>query len=219
MGNIKKNLALAVVAFALGNLGWLVLIYTPKQAQLRELHAKINDLSLRVAGLVAQDRQIADVEAEIDSTQKKIAHLEQRIYHKGQLRDMIRIIEQRGTLYGLRCSSIMPDYDALLRVDAKLREELGPLVILPVEFTLQGDFIDFGRFVESVDTLPFLFSISKLNVEATAESYPQVMVRMEGVLYLTESPLLPTPQGESQSRKVSGLPATRASEGTTLAKA
>lgn len=197
MENLRKNLLITLTAFVVGTVAWFALIYRPKHAELQLLSTKIKDLSLQVEGLLAQDRQIAGVQAEIDSTRQKIIDLETRIYPKAQLLYIIKSIEQRSQWYGLHFSAIMPDYDALLRLDVQQREQLGPLVNLPVEFTVQGNFMNFGRFVESVGTLPFLFSITKLNVEVTAESYPQVIARMEGVLYLTESPVTLTPKGRS----------------------
>jgi Tfp pilus assembly protein PilO len=187
MQRLKKNLATAVVVFVLGAVAWFVVIYKPKREEVLALAGKIKELTLQVEGLLAQDHQISITESEIDSLKRTITDLEIRIYQKERFPEMAKLIEERGKEYGLHFSTIAPDYDALLRLDAGQRDELGPLVILPVTFAVQGDFIRFGRFTESLHALPFLFSISQLHVEATAESYPEVKANMDGVLFLTET--------------------------------
>jgi len=193
MQNLKRNLLIAASIFLGGTFAWFGIVYWPKHAEVGQLRGKIGQSTLLVEGLLAQDQQIAGLQSQIDSTRQAIVNLEQRIYPKAAFPEMANIIEQRGKLYGLHFSAIAPDYDALLRLDMAQRQEYGPLVVLPVEFTVQGNFIDLGRFTESLGSLPFLFSITKLDVEATAESYPQVLARMQGVLYLTEAPVKETP--------------------------
>lgn len=187
MENLKKNLSIAVAIFIIVTIAWFALIYKPKRSEVVELADKIKELSFQVEGLLAQDRQIKNIEAEIDSIRRTTTNLEMRIFQKERFPEMARLIEDRGTDYGLHFSTIAPDYDALLRLDAEKRDELGALVVLPVTFAVQGDFIRLGRFIESLEKLPFLFSISQLHVEATAESYPEVIVNMDGVLFLTEA--------------------------------
>jgi Tfp pilus assembly protein PilO len=187
MEHLKKNLTVAMAIFLILTIAWFALIYKPKRSEVVKLAKKIKELSFQVEGLLAQDRQITDIEAEIDSIRRTTTNLEMRIYQKERFPEMAQLIEERGRQYGLNFSTIAPDYDALLRLDAEKRDELGPLVILPVAFAVQGEFLRFGRFIESLDRLPFLFSISQVHIEATAESYPEIVANMDGVLFLTEA--------------------------------
>jgi Tfp pilus assembly protein PilO len=186
-----KDLLIAAAIFLSGSIAWFAFIYHPKHLEVSDLRSRIKDLAFQVQGLVAQDQQITVVEAAIDSLQRTIVNLEERIYPKDQFPKMAKIIEARGKQYDLHFSTIAPDYDALLRLDEEQRKEFGPLVILPVEFTVQGEYIKFGRFTASLGSLPFHFSITGLHAEATRESYPQIVARLQGVLYLTEAPNTP----------------------------
>jgi Tfp pilus assembly protein PilO len=189
MKKITKNLLVTGAVILSATAVWFLFIYKPRVSHLQKVEQEIKMFAHELKSVVAQESQIAGMKKQIAVTQEKIVAWEQRIYSKDRLPQILSDLENRGRGYGLKFSSIMPDYDALLSVDAEMRQSLGPLIILPVELQIQGAYKDFGRFVESFDDLPFAFSVRRAHIEITPESYPDLVMRLEGVVFLTEAPI------------------------------
>ncbi len=87
-----------------------------------------------------------------------------------------------GTSQRVDFSAMYPRYDELLQ--SGFQENESPLILLPIEMAFNGQFRHVGRFIESLDKQAFLFSISRLEMVISPESYPDIAVVVRGNLYL-----------------------------------
>jgi Tfp pilus assembly protein PilO len=141
----------------------------------------------RIKSLTVSEEELKALEQQIKGIQGEISQIERRIYPKTQLPQIARQIRQRGRIYNLHFRAMIPSYEALLPMgEVQTEEGQSPLIKLPMEFRLEGRYLNFGRFVEKADQYPFIFNLTDVDINFNKDIYPRLDIRMLGYLYLHE---------------------------------
>ncbi|MFQ5706414.1 MAG: type 4a pilus biogenesis protein PilO [bacterium] len=186
MAESKRVLIFAVVLLVVVSLGWYFVFYQPKASSIITLKEDSQRLLLKLKSLQVTDKRIATLENQIEKLQDQIDQHRTKIWPKSDMPRMVKQIEKQGRVFGLKFQSVIPEYDALMSLpDASRRK--GDLLELTVHFKLQGSYKNFGRFVESLQKLPFVISLGEMSMVFNKELYPELEIMLDAVLYLRES--------------------------------
>lgn len=160
---------------------WYAWWIRPQQVRLDTAEEQIRAMLRRAEAATVEKTRLDNLRLEIVRLDSSVKQLESRLYERPQLPNILRRIAALGERYGLKFSAIYPKYDELLQ---EMSSEGTPLMVLPVEIQADGEYVRFGRFVEQLDKQDFLFSIERMDLSLTRDSYPLIRVTMQGNLFL-----------------------------------
>jgi len=182
-----NKLALLGGAVAVGGLVWFFGLYRPLEIKRAKIEAQIRNLMQKLQGATVSEKDLKSLEARRDQLRLEVADIEKRVWPKTLLPRIAEKIEERGRSYGLRFISITPSYEDLLRLgEVEADGKKSPLIKLPVQFEMEGDYKSFGRFVDQVAQFPFVFTVGDFRLSRDPESYPRLKISMKGYLFLRE---------------------------------
>ncbi|MFQ5751340.1 MAG: type 4a pilus biogenesis protein PilO, partial [bacterium] len=119
----------------------------------------------------------------IEKMQDEIREKQKKIIPKDDLALIVQEIQRKGRTFGLKFDTVIPDYETLMN-DPGTEKESEEVLKLTVHMKLQGFYKSFGRFVESLNSLPFYLSIGELTLVYNEKIYPEVEILVDTVLYL-----------------------------------
>lgn len=185
MSSMKRQIFLFAGALFCLFSAWYAWWIRPQQVELDTAEQQIRGLIRRVEAATAERTRLAQVQQEISTLDAEVKQMESRLFERPQLPEILRQIAGLGGRYGLKFSAIYPKYDELLQAESSQGE---PLLVLPVEIQVDGEFVKFGQFIELLDRQQFLFSVQRLDMSITRDSYPYVRVTVQGNLFLRRTP-------------------------------
>jgi Tfp pilus assembly protein PilO len=152
---------------------------------LAALQTDSGDLLLKIKSINVDDKQISALRTKVKSLQKEIHVIQSKVVLKDRLPEVINHLRKRGGEHQLEFISIIPDYESLMssHPDAAPDKPLR----LTIHLKLQGYYHNFGRFVESLHTLPFYLSIGEMMIEYSRKIHPQLEIIMDAEVFLRES--------------------------------
>ncbi|MDQ7053794.1 MAG: type 4a pilus biogenesis protein PilO [candidate division KSB1 bacterium] len=144
------------------------------------LQSQIKSVMRQVQAATVQASQIEQLKTEVTRLEKELSTLERRLYPREEVPAILRRLVKLGERYRLRFSAVYPMYEQLMEETAT---DGSPLLILPVDIQLSGEFFQFGRYIEQLDRQPFLFSVEQVDMVVTRASYPLIEVTVRGNLF------------------------------------
>ncbi|MCH8981355.1 type 4a pilus biogenesis protein PilO [candidate division KSB1 bacterium] len=134
--------------------------------------------------LISQQLKIDTLHNDLDGIKKDIKITQEKIIFKHDLPAAIKKIKNSGSKFGLKFQQIIPDYPSLINSKEKEQEANAGLLRLTVHFKLQGYYKSFGKFLSSLDKLPFYMSLGEVTIVYNDNIHPQVGILFDGVLFL-----------------------------------
>jgi len=157
MNDRRRPLRIALLAaLAAVPLAAYMLVFKPRNEEIARAKAEIAEKEARLVGLRELTREIGDLGREIDARNAELARLAERLPdHEsldGLLKDVNRVA--RETAVTVRT----------VRGDRPVRA--GPAREIPLHLVMEGDFLDFYRFLTEVEALPRITCVRALTVMA-----------------------------------------------------
>lgn len=174
----KKTILLPSLAFLL-LAGWFVVIYLPVQREMGDLKKRLTALTERARNEIPEV-QVRSMKVVVDSLSSKLKEGLNRVYPQEKLLDLGRQIESIGGRYGLRLSSIAPDYQSL----SQLKEGGKEILELPMTMEFEGEFLRFARFLDGIPEFPFVMRINEVLFEKKTEESSVLKIQLRGVIVL-----------------------------------
>ena len=152
--------------------------FRPNLRSVQKLHRELHALRIQI-----RDAQLLD---NVSRIQKEIAEIERdfggRLFRRNEIPRALELLKNHISQYRLEILSLRPE----------LREELSSFVLspdfaldtLPVRLRLKGDYVDTGRFLGSLQGLPFLTTVELLQMESPETLYPKIETQVTLSLYL-----------------------------------
>ncbi|MCA9731643.1 MAG: type 4a pilus biogenesis protein PilO [Deferribacteres bacterium] len=182
MKGAKKNILifsgsmLAILSVMYG-----LLIY-PQKVNVDTLTMDIGRMVRMVEAATAEQRQVITLEQQLKTYEDSLGALQERIFERSAVPKILQKIIQVSGNYKLDFSAIYPKYDDLL--NSSIKDPQSPVLRLPIEMAFRGQFTRIGRFVEALEKQEFLFSITRLEMAISADSYPDIRAVVRGNLFL-----------------------------------
>ena len=164
---MRNVLATAVVICLLVASGWFLFIHRPAQIEQEELLQKIE---------AAQDslsdfrKTVADIPEVIKTSEMLEASrndLASSLYAKSDIVRLFDDIAETVARYNLELKAITPPVEELLELNEKVLNPAEPL-FLNVTLTVRGNFLDFGRYVWTLEQSSFFRGINRCVVRSGA---------------------------------------------------
>ncbi len=167
------------VCILLGVFAWFVL-YQPRfqsqklsAAEVAKLSKELDETRERVKGIGRLRRQVAEL-------QTANAAFAARVVPRSEMLTMLRRLATQAGDYRIRFLEISPPgLDTLLQQESSS----SPLRGVPFYITVQGRYIDVGRYVESLDRFPYFVRVPDFEVNAREDIRPEVEIKLLVNLY------------------------------------
>ncbi len=167
---------------------WYAWWIHPQQVRVETLQNQIRSVMRQIQAATVQASQMEQLKSDVKKLEDELRELESRLYPREKVPAILRRLVRIGERYQLRFSAVYPMYDQLIE---ETTSDGSPLLVLPVDIHLSGEFFQFGRYIEQLDQQPFLFSIEQVDIVVTRASYPLIEVTVRGNLYLRQEPQSP----------------------------
>lgn len=181
MGSTKRNIFIVAGAFFTVFAAWYAWLIYPQRVEMETIQHQIVGLVRKVEAATVDENRLDDLRKEIVGLQGSLKVLEERLYPRQRVPEILREISRLGNGYDLRFSAIFPKYDELLQ---DIASDGSPLLVLPLEIQVDGSYQNFGKFIGQLDVQPYLFSVTRVEMSMTKESYPLVRIVLQGNLFL-----------------------------------
>jgi Tfp pilus assembly protein PilO len=182
-----KPLLIATGLLIALSIGWYFLLYRPDAKKLESVEADFEDLVLKVQSFSVSEAQISTFETQIKKLDDEIALTQSKLITKEELSGTIKTLKKRAGSYGLKFTTILPDFDSLMD-DPENKGAAEEVLQLHVQMKIQGRYKNFGKFTESFTSLPFLISIDDLTLLFNPKTHPKIDILVEAILYLRRYP-------------------------------
>ncbi len=184
MAETLKTVLIASVLLIAVCLGWFFFFYHPKTSRLDIVKEETQDLVFKLQSLRVTEAQVFALGKQVEVIKNDIKLLHDKVIFKDDLPAAIKEIKASGHKFGLKFLNIIPDYASLINSKENEQEPNAGLLKLIVHFKLQGYYKSFGKFLSSLDKLPFYISLGEVRIVYNDSIHPQVDVLFDGVLFL-----------------------------------
>ncbi len=183
MKDSVRTLAVASAVLLVIALVWFFVLYQPKRSRLQTLQTESQNVISLIKSFRSSSQEVAGLEKEIEELKQDLEGTRSKILAKEGLGTAIMRLKSEGKKYGLQFQNMIPDYAALAA--AKTKGGPGAAVLkLPVHIKLRGRYNSFGRYLASLETLPFLVSFGDMSLAYDTEIFPDVAILFDAVLYM-----------------------------------
>jgi len=180
---LKAVLIASAILIALG-LGWFFFFYQPKTSRLEIVKKETQDLIFKVKSIRVTNAEFIALGKQVEIIKNDIKLTQEKTIFKDDLPAALKKIKNSGSKFGLKFHQIIPDYPSLINSKENEQEANAGLLRLIVHFKLQGYYKSFGKFLSSLDKLPFYMSLREVTIVYNDSIHPQVDVLFDGVLFL-----------------------------------
>ncbi len=180
---LKAVLIASAILIALG-LGWFFFFYQPKTSRLEIVKKETQDLIFKVKSIRVTNAEFIALGKQVEIIKNDIKLTQEKIIFKDDLPAALKKIKNSGSKFGLKFHQIIPDYPSLINSKENEQEANAGLLTLIVHFKLQGYYKSFGKFLSSLDKLPFYMSLREVTIVYNDSIHPEVDVLFDGVLFL-----------------------------------
>ena len=165
-------------------LGWFFFLYQPKTSKLEIVKKETQDLIFKVKSIRVTNAEFIALGKQVEIIKNDIKLTQEKIIFKDDLPAALKKIKNSGSKFGLKFHQIIPDYPSLINSKENEQEANAGLLRLIVHFKLQGYYKSFGKFLSSLDKLPFYMSLREVTIVYNDSIHPQLDVLFDGVLFL-----------------------------------
>lgn len=143
-------IAVAIVLVA----GWFVFLYLPASGKQAKARAELKSAEAQLRDYESTLAQVPVFIAARSELSRKLQAVNSSLYAKEDLVELFDELERKAGAFSLRTVEITPPVEELLQLNRMVPSEGEPQV-LSLNIVLRGNYIDFGRFVEALETAPY----------------------------------------------------------------
>ncbi|MFO7675538.1 MAG: type 4a pilus biogenesis protein PilO [bacterium] len=164
----------AAVCILLAVFAWFVL-YQPQMSSSRRSSAQAAELRKEIDETKARISGIGRLRARVVELEEANAAFAARVMPRSEMLGMLQQLASIAQLHRVRFLEIAPPgLDTLLEEETSAKPVRG----VPFYLTLQGRFIDIGRYIESLDRFPYFVRVPDFEVTAREDIRPEVEVKL-----------------------------------------
>lgn len=143
-------IAVAVLLVA----GWFVFLYLPASGKQAKVRAELKSAEAQLRDYESTLAQVPVYIAARSEVRKKLQLVNSSLFAKEDLVELFNELERKAGAFSLRTIEITPPVEELLKLNRAVPGN-GEPQILSLNIVLRGNYIDFGRFVESLEATPY----------------------------------------------------------------
>lgn len=176
----RRILVAALVVYLLLAVFAVVVLYRPRLAARQRNAAQVAELRKQLAETQARVKEIGRLRARVAELEAANAAFAARVIPRSQMLSMLRELAALANNNRVRFLQISPPgLDTLLQQESSSE----PLRSVPFMVTVQGRYLDVGRYVEGLDRFPYFVRVPDFEVSAREDIRPEVEVKLLFNLY------------------------------------
>jgi Tfp pilus assembly protein PilO len=176
----RRVLVIGLVVYALLAIAAWFLLYQPRLQARQRLAAQCVDLQKQLDETRARVKGIGRLRQRVADLQEASAAFVARVVPRTEMLLMLRRLANEAAAAKVRFLEIAPP-----GLDTLLQEETpqSPLRSVPFLITVQGRYLDIGRYVENLKGFPYFVRVPDFEVNAREDIRPEVEAKLLVNLY------------------------------------
>lgn len=183
---MTRRTTILIGAVLLFSIAWLLFLYLPVGREQARLTNEINSAETQLRQYESTLAQLPAFLAAKADLKSKLALANSNLYAKEDLVKLFDELKHQAEVRSLRVVEITPPVEELLELNKTLPTEGKPLV-LNLNLVIRGNYIDFGRFVQSLEEAPYFRSVRGCVISHLEDGSGQVIYSLgfEALLGMT----------------------------------
>jgi Tfp pilus assembly protein PilO len=134
-----------------------ILVVAPERERGGRVAQELGKLEIQARAAAQSVAAIAPTEREVREGQERLRRLQDRILETKDVGWILATLSRETRMLGIRIVSMRP-------LAERAASGIVPTRQLPVELEIQGRFLDLGRYLEGLQSAPFLFTVEGVQV-------------------------------------------------------
>ncbi len=171
----RRVVLIGIVIYVVLGIGFWFLLYQPRLNARQKTVAEIKELQKQLDETKARIAQMPKLRAKKEQLGMEIAGIWERVVPRSEMLGLFRQLAQEAERQRVRFLEVAPP-----GLDTLLEEEGPSAQVRPVPFmvTVQGRYLDIGRFVEGLAQYPYFVRVPDFDINAREDIRPEVEAKM-----------------------------------------
>lgn len=148
---------------------WISLIYAPAKARRAVVELEIHEAREKLADYHQTLSELPAYIKSLDSLTQEKEHLLSNLYSKAEILKLIEKVNEQASSNDLVVVEVSPPVAELLRISRMSRDSELP-EILNLTLRLEGQYQNFGKFLDQIERTPFFRGINRVRIDAQYET-------------------------------------------------
>jgi len=175
---IKKILLFGCGGIIIFIIAWYAILYRTLHNKQNSITQEINALEKNLKDMKTAPGEIEKLMEEIELLNTEIAKEHTKIRPRSELLQISEAIAEKATSLGLDISRIIPEKENVIQ------ESDEEVIRIPIQIWLSGEYVSLGRFIESLEDLPFLVRSGSFQMSSDDDTYPFIDIYLTLYVYL-----------------------------------
>lgn len=174
----KKIFVVLVSILVLGFVSWYILINNSAERNLENVNEELSTIVQKVKTAKRAKRNIDNVQDRYELIQKKLEKQKSKFIRRNELSRVTSRMDEMAKEHNLKLVDFAP---ALENYFAK--DKSAVIVTLPLVVTVEGNYIDIGRYLENWYKLPFYITTDEIELNRKKEKNTKLESKISAKLY------------------------------------
>ncbi|MBM3322098.1 hypothetical protein FJY69_01255 [candidate division WOR-3 bacterium] len=176
----RRVLLIGLVVYGLLAIAAWFLLYQPRLQSRQRTAAQVVELQKQLDETRARVKNIGRLRLRVGELQEANSAFVARVIPRSQMLTMLRRLANEAAAQKVRFLEIAPPgLDSLLQEESPAH----PLRSVPFLITVQGRYLDVGRYVESLKDFPYFVRVPDFEVNAREDIRPEIEAKLLVNLY------------------------------------
>ena len=155
----KFSIVLSVLLLAV-LICWFIFFYYPKSIEINQVKSRIKEMRNNLASASQANIDIEKVEKKLLNEKNKLEEVKARFVEKDDLASVSKKIGDFAKNYNLKLTDFAPVFEDYFTDTSKT-----VVKALPLAITVNGNYLDIGRFIENWEKLPFYLEANEISIQ------------------------------------------------------
>jgi len=181
----KQELAVSAGVMLFGVVLWYLILYQPVTSRTSELKAQVDSQEDSLEAVRKYKLNVAALQLKINDLEKQTKEWDGRFPERTEIVSLATQILNFSSKHNLELIEMKPSLYELYALEKAGAHMSGRYVMqLPITTRFQGRFLDLGKMLEDITTLPFNMTIADVSLSSAPKHYPMLDIKLRLFLYV-----------------------------------
>lgn len=174
----KKLFVVLVSILVVGVASWYIFMNRPAEKKLENVNEKLSTIVQKVKTAKRAKRNIDNVQDRYELIQKKLEKQKSKFIRRNELSRVTSRMDEMAKDFNLKLVDFAPALENYFA-----RDQAAVIVTLPLVVTVEGNYIDIGRYLENWYKLPFYITTEEIELAGKNENQTTLESKISAKLY------------------------------------
>ena len=186
MNNVQRKLIGLIVALLIIIAGWYFFIHFPISAELEPIEARIEFIENQMVKVEEMKGGISELIDDLEDARDAVMLLKYKMGSTLTVDSILMKIRVQALRYELQVQTLAPKLSLNSFNDEEQynKESVKGLVKLPLELRLRGEYLNFAKFMDSLNEERISYSVEDLRIRRKVDELPVLSFQVVMYLYL-----------------------------------